>query len=307
MNVNLINMGTKKFTQFGTFSVVILSVVLIIFVLMAFTIGLTDTMSTIIFSIIALILFISLLFFYKIDIEIDRVHITFNMGIGIVGKSYNISEIESCKPVKNSFLYGWGIHKIPNGWLYNVSGMNSIELTFKNTDKIVRIGTNKSEEITEMLTKLINVELKSEDNTPVYQIKSQTKNVIIFLIVVAAIILGFNYYNSMPININMKEKQFEITGVYGLPINYSDISAIDTIKQMPLIEMRTNGFASGKVCKGHFTLKETGGATLFINFNISPFVQLIQKNGRVFYFNLKDNQSTIEAFEKIKSRIDSTK
>jgi len=105
----------------------------------------------------------------------------------------------------------------------------------------------------------------------------------------------------------MKEKQFEITGVYGLPINYSDISAIDTIKQMPLIEMRTNGFASGKVCKGHFTLKETGGATLFINFNISPFVQLIQKNGRVFYFNLKDNQSTIEAFEKIKSRIDSTK
>jgi hypothetical protein len=259
------------------------------------------------FSILSLILLISLLSFYKIDIEIDDIYISFKMGIGIFKKSYKISEIELCKAVKNSFINGFGIHKIKYGWLYNVSGFEAIELTFKDTDKVVRIGTNKSEEITERITKLINVELRLEDNTPVYEIKSQTKNTIIFLVVVGAIILGFNYYGSMPTKINLKENQFEITGIYGLSINYSDISAIDTLKQMPPIEMRTDGLALGKVCKGYFTLKEIGGATLFINFNVSPFVQLVQKNGRVFYFNLKDHQSTIEAFEKIKSRINSTK
>ena len=98
-------METKKYTQFGTITVVILSVVLIISVVTALNIGLSDSISTIIFWSIALILFISLLFFYKIDIEIDRVHITFKMGIGIIGKSYDISKIESCKPVKNSVLY----------------------------------------------------------------------------------------------------------------------------------------------------------------------------------------------------------
>ena len=73
-------------------------------------------------------------------IEIDSTAISFKMGIGIIGKSYNISEIESCKQVKDSFLNGWGIHKIRNGWFYNVSGFNAIELTFKNTVKEYGLG-----------------------------------------------------------------------------------------------------------------------------------------------------------------------
>jgi hypothetical protein len=77
---------------------------------------------------------------------------------------------------------------------------------------------------------------------------------------------------------------------------------MDTISQMPNIEMRTDGFAAGKVCKGYFRLTNIGSASLFINFGVSPFVRLVLKNGRVIYFNLKDHQSTIETFEKIKSK-----
>ena len=66
--------------------------------------------------------------------------------------------------------------------------------------------------------------------------------------------------------------------------------------------MKTNGFALGKVCKDNFRLTNIGSAILFINYNVSPFVQVALKNGQVIYFNLIDRQSTIDIFDKIKSK-----
>jgi hypothetical protein len=43
--------------------------------------------------------------------------------------------------VKNPWYYGWGIHLIPGGWLYNVSGWEAVELQMKNGNKY-RIGTD---------------------------------------------------------------------------------------------------------------------------------------------------------------------
>lgn len=302
-------MESKKFTQFGTLTVIIMSVLLIVFAMLLVIRGFSDEQATYMYATFVLIFMICLLNFYKLTIIIDSTTVSFKLGIGFFGKSYKIADIESCEPVVDSFLNGWGIHKIPDGWLYNVSGFRAIELTFKDTDKVVRIGTNKGDEITELISGLLNSKQESKENIPTRKSTSKTKNTIIFLVLVSAIIGGFIYYGSRPITIDMKENQFEITGEYGLSVNYNDISAIDTIRQMPNIETRTNGFGAGSVCKGYFRLSELGNATLFINFKVSPFVQLVLKNGRVIFFNLKDRQSTIETFEEIKakSKLNSTK
>jgi len=264
--------------------------------------GFSDEQETYMYATLVFIFMVCLLNFYKLTIIIDNTTVSFKLGIGIFGKSYKIADIKSCEPVVDSFLNGWGIHKIPGGWLYNVSGFRAIELTFKDTDKVVRIGTNKGDEITEVISGLLNSKQESEENIPTRKSTSKTKNTVIFLVLVGAIIGGFIYYGSRPITIDMKENQFGITGEYGLSVNYNDISAIDTIRQMPNIETRTNGFALGSVCKGYFRLSELGNAKLFINFKVSPFVQLVLKNGRVIFFNLKDRQSTIETFEEIKAK-----
>lgn len=293
-------MASKKFTQFGTFTVIILSLFLLFSIVMGLTVGSTDNMMMLIFIVLSLIFLILLFFFYKMVIEIDGIHISFKLGIGIFGKSYQISEIESCKPVKDSFLNGWGIHKIHNGWLYNVSGFNAVELTFKNTGKRIWIGTNKPDEITEIITGLIN-KSQDPDSKCTSMNHSNSKNTYVFLLAVLIIIALFNLYQYQPVRITLKENQFEISGEYGFPINYSDIVVFDTISQMPGIEMRTNGFALGKVCKGHFRLTNIGNAILFVNFNVSPFVQIVLKNGQLIYFNLNNRQSTIDMFDKIKS------
>jgi hypothetical protein len=67
--------------------------------------------------------------------------ITISFGIGIIKKKKLIREINSVASVKNPWYYGWGIRLIPNGWLYNISGSDAVELTFSNKKTIIRIGT----------------------------------------------------------------------------------------------------------------------------------------------------------------------
>ena len=77
------------------------------------------------------------------------------MGIGLIKKTYPLSDIKSCTPIKNNIINGWGIRRILGGWLYNVSGFQAIELQFKNENKIIRIGTNKPDEVMEEVKKLL--------------------------------------------------------------------------------------------------------------------------------------------------------
>jgi hypothetical protein len=44
--------------------------------------------------------------------------------------------------VRNRWYYGWGIRITPRGWLYNVSGLDAVELALKN-GKCVRIGSDE--------------------------------------------------------------------------------------------------------------------------------------------------------------------
>ena len=295
-------MESKRHTQFGTFTVIILYVLLIVFAILLINHGFSAEPETYLYAVLVLTSLASLLLFYKLTIIVDNETISFKLGIGLLGKSYEISEIKSCKPVKNLWIYGVGIRKLPNGWLYNVSGLKAIELRFKDSTKVIRIGTDRPDEIAGVIKDLIGTELESEDDKPEYKIQSKTRNTIILIAIVCAIAGGNIYYDSLPTKINMKETQFEISGEYGFSVSYSDISTIDTTSRMPNIEMRTNGFASGNVCKGHFRLTNIGSVNLFINFSVSPFVQLVLKNGQVIYFNLKDRQATIETFEKLKSK-----
>ena len=62
-------------------------------------------------------------------------------GIGLMRKKFALSDIESCSVVRNRWWYGWGIRKIHRGWLFNVSGLDAVELMMRNGRKH-RIGTD---------------------------------------------------------------------------------------------------------------------------------------------------------------------
>ena len=148
-------METKKFTQFGTVSVTIMLPLFLFFSGLLIKNGLANSPDFYIHLVLAILFLICLLVFYKLTIIVDDKFVTFKLGIGLVRKSYKISDLKSCRPVTNSALNGIGIRMLPNGWLYNVTGIEAIELQFHNKNSIVRIGTNKPDEISQLIRSLM--------------------------------------------------------------------------------------------------------------------------------------------------------
>ena len=107
------------------------------------------------YAILSILFLLCLACFNKITITITKQTLSFSMGIGLIKKSYPLTNIKSCTVVKNNIINGWGIRLIQGGWLYNVSGFQAIELQFKNETKVIRIGTDKPYEVVEEVNNLL--------------------------------------------------------------------------------------------------------------------------------------------------------
>ncbi|MAI67701.1 MAG: hypothetical protein CMJ26_07485 [Phycisphaerae bacterium] len=91
------------------------------------------------------IFFIVLLWlFSSLTVEVDGEELRHFFGPGFWKKSYLLIDIQSVKQVRNSWWYGWGIRLTPHGWLYNVSGLDAVEVRLPK-GRTFRIGTNNPE------------------------------------------------------------------------------------------------------------------------------------------------------------------
>ncbi len=291
-------METKKFIQYGTsILIVMLPLFILSFAILILT-GLNDLGQGLIFISLGATFLICILIFYKLTIYINDTYIYFRMGIGLISKKYLISDIRSCTPVKNKPLYGIGVRKIPDGWLYNVSGFNAIELTFKNQKSIVRIGTNNPYEISDTINKMIISDgyekVREYDDRSAYWLSA----IIVFfaLIVPALLILS----GTRQTEVKITDTDFSIKGLYGLTIKFSDITRLDTIFTFPGIKLRINGYAFAGTYKGNFRLKDQRNAKLFIKKGYPPYI-FIKTERQNIYLNFKNPASTIDLFEKIDS------
>jgi len=100
------------------------------------------------------LLALATLLFYDLTVVVTREKVAFRFGIGLIRRSYKISDIENCTPVTNKWWYGWGIHFVGNITVYNVSGTSAVELTFKGRRRKVRIGTNEPEKLSRYINEM---------------------------------------------------------------------------------------------------------------------------------------------------------
>jgi hypothetical protein len=97
-------------------------------------------------GVVAVLLLAALLLFSALTVAADQEKIAWHFGPGVIRKAFLYGEIESIKQVRNHWLYGWGIRWFGKGWLYNVQGLDALELKLKN-GKIIRIGTDEPEKL----------------------------------------------------------------------------------------------------------------------------------------------------------------
>ncbi len=153
-------MQQYRHTQFGTVIVVGLALGIVVEAGVFWVLRDSENVETMLFWIIApitLVLAACTLLFYKLTVEVTAEHLKFAFGAGLIRKTIPLADTSACTPVRNRLWHGWGIHYIGAGWLYNVSGLDAVEVLLKS-GKRLRIGTDQPGSLAGALTKAIAID-----------------------------------------------------------------------------------------------------------------------------------------------------
>jgi hypothetical protein len=104
----------------------------------------------IVFFLCTAILLFCLFIFRDLTVTIGDRQIDLWFGPGWIRRKFALSDIESCRIVRNPILLGWGIRWFPGCWTYNVSGLQAVELNMRD-GKRYRIGTDEPERLCEAI------------------------------------------------------------------------------------------------------------------------------------------------------------
>jgi hypothetical protein len=88
--------------------------------------------------------------FSSLTIEASDQDLSWFFGPGVWRKSVERADIVSVAPVRNPWWYGWGVHLTPRGWLYNVAGLDAVEISLSD-GRTFRLGTDEPQALARAL------------------------------------------------------------------------------------------------------------------------------------------------------------
>jgi len=131
-----------RHTQFGRPPAILLAISLLVVLAILLAI---DTPPILLWPVLILDLALILVFTRMTTIVTDRVF-AHHFGLGFWRKSYPLQDIVGVSAVRNSWWYGFGIRLTPHGWLYNVWGLDAIEVTLAG-GRTFRVGTDDQRDL----------------------------------------------------------------------------------------------------------------------------------------------------------------
>jgi len=133
-----------RHTQYGALMFVVFLLTGILIAIVAWTIIAEGRMLSAILMTCVYLLGLGL--FYSFTVEISAKQLKFWFGIGMIRKTYALSEIQSTKVIKNPWYYFWGAKSIPGGWFYAIAPGTAVEIGLKN-GRVVQLGTDQPEKL----------------------------------------------------------------------------------------------------------------------------------------------------------------
>lgn len=102
----------------------------------------------------ALVLAVMLVLFWKMRVVVDDEYVHAIYGIGLFHFKWPMADLVAAEQVRNRAWWGWGIRWTPYGWLYNIAGLDAVQITRKNR-KPFRIGTDEPQNLLDALKTVI--------------------------------------------------------------------------------------------------------------------------------------------------------
>jgi len=100
--------------------------------------------------IVILIGLIGTALFWGLTVEVNKDVVGLYFGLGIIRRNIRREDIAMVALVRNRWWWGFGIRWTPHGWMWNIAGLDAVELTYHN-GKMFRIGTDEPEALLEVL------------------------------------------------------------------------------------------------------------------------------------------------------------
>lgn len=129
-----------KHTQNGVLIKWIMGVTIAICLFIAGSNGWVSPVSFSLYGVV-LVMLVLVWFFGSLTVEVTDEELVHYFGPKFWKKTYFSHDIESVEIVRNSWIYGWGIRLTPHGWLYNVSGLDAVQIQLRS-GRTFRIGTD---------------------------------------------------------------------------------------------------------------------------------------------------------------------
>jgi hypothetical protein len=92
---------------------------------------------------------------WSMTIQITETHLRHWFGLGFWKKEIPLAEIQHVEVSKTPWYTGYGIRFVGKGWLYNVSGVDRVELHLRN-NSVIYLGTDDPEKLYNHLSESIH-------------------------------------------------------------------------------------------------------------------------------------------------------
>ncbi|MGC8763382.1 MAG: hypothetical protein ACP5VN_07095 [Acidobacteriota bacterium] len=82
--------------------------------------------------------------FATLTVQVDRDRLLLRFGLGLWRRTVPLAEVESARPLKIPWTWGYGIRLAPGGWLYRVGGRDGVGLRLRGGRRLY-VGTDDPE------------------------------------------------------------------------------------------------------------------------------------------------------------------
>jgi hypothetical protein len=247
------------------------------------------------------ILALTLGLFGWLTVDINARRLLIQFGPGLIRRSISLDTIRGFAAVTNRWYYGWGIRLTPHGILYNVSGLQAVELLLDDGRR-VRIGTDEPEALVRALHAATAITPSNTvDEFPKdVSWRRRVRLVAAFIgIATAVFVVGQVYVHSRAPTVELTDRTFAVrVALYGTAMPFAEIEHVELVDALPAIQRRTNGYAAGGLLRGHFRLAQWGNGQLFINRDVPPYL-VVRSRDTFVVVNFEDPARTRQVYERL--------
>ncbi len=213
--------------------------------------------------------------FGSLTVTVGGDELRFWFGPGVLRKSLPLRDIRTFRRVRNSWAHGWGIRLYGGGVLYNVSGLDAVEVVLTDGRQL-RIGTDEPDRLLEALRAAVG-DPAPLDATETANVSRRAAR---WMLLVGAIVLtvllgigGMLYGESRPPRASVDAEGLHVASlVYSTTMPLSGAQSVELTEALPRILLRTNGTGLGSTVRGHFRVEGWGDGHLFAELDSPPFL-----------------------------------